>query len=87
MLTSDQQINNHNSKLCGKNMQQWSSRPPRSIRNIGFNAYTCIEQLTVTIRFPALGSGLLLFLKVTYEAIEEESVTGDLVLGGTMPTG
>lgn len=34
-----------------------------------------------------LGSGFLLFLKVTYEAMEEDSGTGDLVLGGTMPTG
>lgn len=34
-----------------------------------------------------LGSGFLLFLNVTYEAMEEESGTGDLVLGGTIPTG
>lgn len=45
---------------------------------------------TVTIEaqgLTVLGSGFLLFLKVTYEAMEEESGTGDLVLGGTMPTG
>ena len=34
-----------------------------------------------------LGSGFLLFLRVTYEAMEDDSGTGDLVLGGTMPTG
>lgn len=34
-----------------------------------------------------LGSSFLLFRKVTYEAMEEDSGTGDLVLGGTMPTG
>lgn len=42
---------------------------------------TKVKGLTV------LGSGFLLFLNVTYEAMDEDSGTGDLVLGGTMPTG
>lgn len=38
-------------------------------------------------RLTVLDSGFFPFLNVTYDAIEEESGTGDLVLGGTMPTG
>lgn len=38
-------------------------------------------------RLTILESDFLFFLRVTYEAIEEDSGTGDLVLGGTMPTG
>lgn len=49
--------------------------------------FTCRAVKTEVLGLTVLGSGFLLFLNVTYEAMEEDSGTGDLVLGGTMPTG
>lgn len=44
-------------------------------------------QESLDCRLTILESDFLFFLRVTYEAMEEDSGTGDLVLGGTMPTG